>query len=177
MHVTEEGLALIRRFEGFRAEAYRCPAGVWTIGYGHTSQAGPPRVRPGMIMSEAEARRVLAGDVRIFAEDVRAALTREVSPEQFSALVSFAFNVGSGAFRRSSVLRAVNAGAFADVPQRLALWVKADGRTLEGLVRRRKAEGEMFAMRRVAKPQARRWGLARLIMMLIGYFTGRRERN
>lgn len=145
MHVTEEGLALIRRFEGFRAGAYRCPAGVWTIGYGHTSQAGPPKVRPGMTMSEAEARRVLAADVDLFARDVRAALTRDVPPHQFSALVSFAFNVGSGAFRRSSVLAAVNAGDFAAVPERLSRWVKADGRTLEGLVRRRRAEGELFA--------------------------------
>lgn len=173
MHVTDEGLALIRRFEGFRGEAYRCPAGVWTIGYGHTSQAGPPGVRPGMIMSEAEARRVLAADVRIFAEDVRAALTREVSPEQFSALVSFAFNVGAGAFRRSSVLKAVNAGDFAPVPQRLALWVKADGRTLEGLVRRRKAEAELFSRHRVVRPR----GVVSVIMMLLRFFTGQRERN
>ena len=106
MHMTEEGLALIRHFEGFRAEAYRCPAGVWTIGYGHTAEAGPPAVKPGMRMSEAEARAVLARDVDAFASAMRAGLTREVSPRQFSALVSFAFNVGTGAFARSSVLKA-----------------------------------------------------------------------
>lgn len=153
MHMTEEGLALIRRFEGFRGQAYRCPAGIWTIGYGHTSNAGPPRVSPGMTMSEAEARRVLAADVERFATGVRAALTREVSPEQFSALVSFAFNVGIGAFRSSSVLRAVNEGDFDAVPGRLGLWVKAKGKTLPGLVRRRAAEAEMFAAS--AAPQAR----------------------
>ena len=140
MHMTEEGLALIRRFEGFRGEAYRCPAGIWTIGYGHTSNAGPPRVSARMTMSEAEARRVLADDVERFATGVRAALTREVSPQQFSALVSFAFNVGLGAFRASSVLRAVNGGDFDAVPGRLGLWVKARGRTLPGLVRRRAAD-------------------------------------
>jgi len=168
MHVTEEGLALIRRFEGFRAEAYLCPAGVWTIGYGHTSAAGPPKVKPGMRMSEPEARRVLADDVERFAHDVRAALTREVTPQQFSALVSFAYNVGSGAFRRSSVLKAVNAGDFAAVPERLSLWVKADGRTLGGLVRRRKAEGDLFAAGGTEPP--RRRGLPALIAAVIRMF-------
>jgi lysozyme len=144
MQMTEEGLALIRRFEGFRGEAYRCPAGVWTIGYGHTSQAGPPRVTPGMRMSEAEAEAVLARDVQEFARAVTAALRRDVSPQQFSALVSFAYNVGAGAFTRSSVLKAVNEGDMEAVPARLRLWVKADGRTLQGLVRRREAEAALF---------------------------------
>lgn len=144
MQMTEEGLALIRRFEGFRDEAYRCPAGVWTIGYGHTSQAGPPAVRPGLRMSEEEARRVLAADVEMFGNDVAALLVRAVSAAQFSALVSFAYNVGIGAFRRSSVLKAVNAGRFGDVPAALKLWVKGGGRVLPGLERRRAAEAELF---------------------------------
>ena len=174
MHMTEEGLAMIRRFEGFRGAAYRCPAGVWTIGYGHTSNAGPPRVGPGMTMSEAEARRVLADDVERFATGVRAALVREVSPEQFSALVSFAFNVGMGAFRSSSVLRAVNAGDFGAVPDRLALWVKARGRTLPGLVRRRAAEAEMFSA--VARPTPRQHlSLFGLIARWLRLFMTRQE--
>ncbi|MEI7598958.1 MAG: lysozyme [Aestuariivirga sp.] len=144
MQVMEEGLALIRRFEGFRANAYRCPAGVWTIGYGHTSQAGPPAVRPGMVVTEKEARRILGEDVAHFADAVGALLAREVSAAQFSALVSFAYNVGVGAFRSSSVLSAVNAGRFQDVPARLKLWVKGGGRVLPGLERRRAAEAELF---------------------------------
>lgn len=144
MRMTPEGLALIRQFEGFRGEAYRCPAGIWTIGYGHTTRAGPPSVVPGMTMSEARAREVLEADVERVAEGVRASLTRRVSDPQFSALVSFAFNVGVGAFRSSSVLRAVNAGDFAAVPRRLQLWVKGGGKVLPGLVRRRAAEAAMF---------------------------------
>jgi len=176
MHMTEEGLALIRRFEGFRAQAYRCPAGIWTIGYGHTSNAGPPRVSPGMTISETEARRVLAADVERFAAEVRAALTREVSPEQFSALVSFAFNVGTAAFCTSSVLRAVNAGDFGAVPDRLGLWVKARGKTLPGLVRRRAAEAAMFSPS--AAPQARvRVSLLGLIVRWLRSFMTGQERN
>ena len=176
MQMTEEGLALIRRFEGFRAEAYRCPAGVWTIGYGHTSQAGPPKVRAGMVVSEAEARSILAADAAMFAEGVRAALTREVSKEQFSALVSFAFNVGIGAFRRSSVLKMVNEGRFEAVPERLRLWVKADGRRLEGLVRRREAEGELFATPAVQTVAEHQGGLIGLLLAILRFFTLRQER-
>lgn len=153
MKLTEEGLALIRRFEGFREQAYRCPAGVWTIGYGHTAQAGPPKVVAGMKIGEAEARRILAADAERVADEVRAALTREVNDAQFSALVSFAFNVGAGAFRGSSVLAAVNDGRFRDVPERLALWVKAGGRVLPGLERRRAAEAALFMSQPVA-PEA-----------------------
>lgn len=144
MQVTKEGLALIRRFEGFRAQAYRCPAGVWTIGYGHTAQAGPPAVREGMEIGEAEARRILARDVARVAAEVAMLLARPVSAAQFSALVSFAYNVGVAGLRGSSVLKAVNAGRFHEVPVRLKLWVKAGGRVLPGLERRRAAEAELF---------------------------------
>ena len=145
MKITKEGLALIRRFEGFRAEAYRDPVGVWTIGYGHTSMAGTGAVAPGQKMSEADAAALLAGDVENFSTGVARLLKREISPQRFSALVSFAYTVGLGNFGGSSVLKAVNAGAFDAVPRRLQLWVKAAGRVLPGLVRRRAAEAALFA--------------------------------
>lgn len=144
MQINSYGLDLIKRFEGFRGEAYLCPAGVWTIGYGHTSMAGPPPVRKGQKMSRAEATKVLKADVEDFADGVRSALKRDINDNQFSALVSFAFNVGLGAFRSSSVLKAVNRGDFEAVPRRLNLWVKAGPRVLPGLVKRRAAEGELF---------------------------------
>ena len=144
MKVTDEGLSLIKRFEGFRATAYRCPSGVWTIGYGHTSQAGPPVVAPGMLMSEPTAEKVLRADVEAFARGVAGELRRNISEARFSALVSFAYNVGLGGFRSSSVLRAVNAGDFDAVPRRLGLWVKGGGKPLPGLVKRRAAEAALF---------------------------------
>jgi lysozyme len=145
MKMTSEGLALIRRFEGFRAKAYRDAAGVWTIGYGHTSMAGAPLVMPGMKIGKAEAERMLAADVEQFARGVARLLTRELTPEQFSAVVSFAFNVGLGGLAKSSVLKAVNAGDHAAVARRLQLWVKAGGRVLPGLVKRRAAEAALYA--------------------------------
>ena len=145
MRMTEEGLEFIRRFEGLRTDAYRDAVGVWTIGFGHTSMAGLPEVTPGLRITREEANAILARDVEKFAAGVRDAVTVPLNDTQFSALVSFAYNVGLGALRTSSVLKAVNAGDFAEVPRRLNLWVKAGGRTLPGLVKRRAAEGAFFA--------------------------------
>ena len=145
MQMTEEGLELIKEFEGFRARAYRDAVGVWTIGYGHTSMAGAPEVRPGMDITQDEGTAILRRDVATFANGVRAAVKVPLTDGQFSALVSFAYNVGMGNLRKSSVLAAVNRGDFAAVPRRLQLWTKAGGRVLPGLVRRRAAEAALFA--------------------------------
>lgn len=144
MKLNENGLALLRAFEGFRAQSYRDVAGVWTIGYGHTGRAGPPQVTPHSRMTEPEARALLKEEAELFATSVRAMLTRELSDDQFSALVSFAFNVGQANFRRSSVLKAANAGDDAAVARRLGLWVKAGGKVWPGLVRRRAAEAALY---------------------------------
>lgn len=153
MKMTDEGLDLIRQFEGFRGTAYRDPVGVWTIGYGHTSMAGAPEVIAGLTVSDTEAAGILARDVEQFARGVRALVRMELSDGQFSALVSFAFNVGLGALKKSSVLAAVNGRDFAAVPRRLQLWTKAGGHVLPGLVRRRAAEAALFASASVVAVQ------------------------
>ena len=145
MQVNELGLALIQKCEGFRGRAYRDAVGVWTIGFGHTSMAGAPQVKQGLVVSRDKAMQILAKDVALFAEGVAGLVTVELNDNQFSALVSFAYNVGLGNFRKSSVLTAVNVSDFTAVPRRLALWTKAGGRVLPGLVKRRAAEAELFA--------------------------------
>jgi len=152
MRVTAEGIALIRRCEGFRATAYRDAVGVWTVGYGHTSMAGPPAVTAGLTVSRAEAEAILARDVESFARGVAGAIRTEINDRQFSALVSFAYNVGLANFHRSSVLKAVNAGDFAAVPRRLQLWTRAGDKVLPGLVTRRAAEAAMFIGEAPAQP-------------------------
>ncbi len=144
MNMNGRGVKLVCEFEGFRAAAYRDPVGVLTVGYGHTGRAGPPAVAAGMRVTRAEARRILVRDLARFAAGVRTSLRATLNDNQFSALVSFAYNVGLPAFRKSSVLAAVNRGAFASVPRRLALWVNAGGTVLPGLVRRRAAEAALF---------------------------------
>ena len=155
MKMTDNGIALIKRYEGFRGRAYKDITGIWTIGYGHTSRAGPPRVTQGMKISRQQAEDILRRDVARFAGEIRPLIKVELNDDQFSALVSFAYNVGPAAFARSSVLKMVNAGRFDAVPSRLALWVKAGGKTLNGLVQRRFAEAKLFAGRS-ASPLAKR---------------------
>jgi GH24 family phage-related lysozyme (muramidase) len=142
--VTASGVELIKRFEGKRLTAYRDAVGVWTIGYGHTAMAGAPDVKAGMLITEAEAATILSRDVNMFAVQVQRMITQPIGDSQFSALVSFAYNVGLGNFAGSSVLKAVNAGQFDAVGRRLALWNKAGGRVLAGLTRRRAAEALLF---------------------------------
>lgn len=144
MQMTEDGLALIREFEGFRGRAYRDAVGIWTIGFGHTAMAGAPEVSQGMEISQAEAEKILAHDVDGFARGVARLVSAPLNNNEFSALVSFAYNVGLGNFAASSVLKAVNAGEPEAVPRRLQLWVKAGGRVLPGLVKRRAAEAALF---------------------------------
>jgi lysozyme len=144
MKMNESGLALIREAEGLRAQAYRDATGIWTIGYGHTTAAGPPQVTSGMEITREAAEEILARDVATFSRGVAAAVTVPLNDDQFSALVSFAYNVGLGNFRGSSVLAAVNARDVEAVPRRLGLWVKAGGKTLGGLVKRRAAEAALF---------------------------------
>ncbi len=171
MKMTDQGYRLIMEFEGFRASAYRDAAGVWTVGYGHTGRAGKPDVTAGLAITRGQAREILRRDVALFADAVAKRVKVPLTDNQFSALVSFAFNVGPGNFANSSVLAAVNRSDFEAVPRRLALWVKAGGRTLPGLVRRRAAEAQMFSdpenAGKSARPSRTIWSSLMAIAVII----------
>jgi lysozyme len=144
MNISDEGLKLIMQFEGLRLKAYRCPAGVWTIGYGHTSAAGAPDVRDGMRISATEAEAILRRDLAGFETAVAGMVRTEVTQAQFDVLVSFAYNCGVGALKASTLLKRVNTGAYDAVPTELMKWTKAKGKELPGLVRRRRAEAALW---------------------------------
>lgn len=144
MELNEAGIKLIQDFEGLMLETYLCGAGVPTIGWGHTSAAGAPMVTPGMKITEAEAREIFLRDVKQYSDGVRALLAVEVNDNQFSAMVSLAYNIGVAAFATSSVLRFVNDGQMEAAAASFALWNKAGGQVLRGLVRRRAAEAGLF---------------------------------
>lgn len=144
MKISDAGLKLIMQFEGLRLKAYRCPAGVWTIGYGHTSAVGEPEVRDGMRISAPEAAAILKRDLAEFEVAVAGMVKTKLTPAQFDVLVSFAYNCGVGAIKASTLLKRVNAGAFDAVPAELMKWTKAKGRELPGLVRRRRAEAALW---------------------------------
>ena len=139
MNISEEGLSLIKKFEGLELEAYKCAAGVWTLGYGHT--AG---VQEGDVWSEEQANEQLKIDMHIYADYINDQVTCPLSQNQFDALVSWVFNLGPTNLRNSTLLKRLNAGDYADVPNQIKRWNKAGGKVLEGLIRRREAEALLF---------------------------------
>lgn len=139
MKVNEAARRLVIDFEGFSSRAYQCPAGVWTIGYGFT--AG---VQPGDTITREQAEARLDRELAEFGAGVARLLTRPATPNQFGAMASLAFNVGLAAFARSSVLRLHNAGDFEGAARAFAMWNKAGGKVLPGLVRRRAAEADLY---------------------------------
>lgn len=145
MKVNAAAIALIKEFEGFRASAYKDPVGIWTIGYGTTANAGVGIVpKAGMTITEAEATEYLWRAVDKFAAQVEAALTRPATGNEFGAMVSLAYNIGPGAFKRSTVLREFNAGNVRAAADAFLMWNRAGGTVLRGLTRRREAERKLF---------------------------------
>ena len=139
MKTSPKGIALIKEFEGLRLKAYKCPGGVWTIGYGHT--AG---VKPGMVISEAQAEEYLMADLIAF-EKYLNGLGLALNQNQFDALISFIYNVGKGNFTNSTLLRKVRANPQDNsIMDEFLRWVYSKGRVLPGLQRRRLAEMKLY---------------------------------
>jgi len=145
MKVTQTTIELIKEFEGFRATTYKDSAGHLTIGYGTTGMAGVGiDPRPGQTITRSEAEWYLQKAVEKFAASIRPAINMPINDNEFGAFVSLAYNIGPGAFLKSSALRHFNAGDKARAAQSILLWKKAGGKTLAGLVRRREAEKALF---------------------------------
>lgn len=139
MYLSDFGLRIIMAFEGFMAKPYKCPAGVLTQGYGHTAAAGGEPI--GGVWTREKAASVLRDDLaRRYEPGVRKLLKRAPAQGQYDAMVSFAYNCGIEALRRSSILKFFNRGDDAQAAGAFAMWVKAGGQTMPGLVRRRASE-------------------------------------
>lgn len=142
MKISNDCIKLVAKSEGCRLAAYRCPAGVWTIGYGHTG----PDVRPGLVITQDRARQLLADDLAKFADGVNEICAGlALTQGQFDALVSFAYNLGVGALAGSTLMRLLRAGDVAGAARQFGRWNKADGKVLPGLVVRRAAERDLFS--------------------------------
>lgn len=142
MRVSQKGIDLIKKFEGLRLIAYVCPAGVLTIGYGHTGSD----VKPGMKITEEEAERLLWRDTESAQQTVSSFVTAKINQNEYDALVSFTFNVGPTAFVNSTLLRLLNKNADRKVvAAEFGRWVKAGSDApVPGLVRRREEERKLF---------------------------------
>lgn len=138
--INKAGIDLIKKFEVLKLEAYYCPAGVLTVGYGHTGKD----VKLYQKISAEQAEKLLDADLRKFEYGVSEALRVPVSDNQFSALVSFAFNLGLGALRKSTLLKKINAKDFDAVPDEFRKWVNVGGAPSLGLIRRRQAEIDLW---------------------------------
>jgi len=139
MKISEEGKALIKKFEGCELEAYKCPAGVWTIGFGFTKG-----VKEGDVWSQAHAEEMLDIELEEYEEYVSDLVDVPLNVNQFSSLVAWCYNLGPTNLVQSTLLSKLNAGLYEDVPHEIKRWNKANGEVLEGLVRRREAEALLF---------------------------------
>jgi lysozyme len=144
MHISDEGLELIKHFEGCELEAYKCAAGVWTIGYGHTKD-----IQEGDKWSQDKADFMLWRELEEeYEKYVHDYVHVPLNQSQFDALVSWTYNLGPANLKASTMLKKLNNGEYEEVPAQMARWNKAtvNGKrtVLEGLTRRRKAEGQLF---------------------------------
>jgi len=132
-------IALVRRWEGCRLDSYLCPAGRWTIGYGHTRD-----VQEGMSISQEEAEQMLEADLDWMRDMVRCHVLVPINRNQEAALVSFVYNVGETAFKKSTMLRKLNGKDYDGAADEFGRWIYAGGKPMDGLRNRRMDEEKLF---------------------------------
>lgn len=146
---SQNGINLIKQFEGFSSRAYICPAGYLTIGFGHVVRgSNNPLVNRTISLHEAEM--LLRQDLITFERIVNRLVKIHLNQNQFDALVSFTFNLGGGNLEASTLLRLVNRGKFREAANQFERWVYGGGRKLKGLIARRKVEKAVFLAQNVA---------------------------
>lgn len=147
MHISDRGLVLIERFEGFKADAYPDPGtggNPWTIGIGTTRYPDGHRVRPGDHVTHAQAKEYLLHDLAWVEECINHCVHVQLSQNQYDSLCSFIYNMGCRAFEKSTLLRRLNAGKYEEAAEEFPKWVHAGGHVLRGLVTRRLEEHDIF---------------------------------
>jgi len=139
MNTSEEGLALIKKFEGCELEAYRCSANVLTIGFGRIKE-----VKEGDTCSQEQAEEWLAEELPEYESYINDMVDVDLTQNQFDSLVSWVYNLGPSNLKASTLLNVLNAGEYENVPEQIKRWNKAGGKVLDGLIRRREAEALFF---------------------------------
>lgn len=144
MQVSNAGISLIKEFEGCRLKAYQDSVGVWTIGFGWTQPVDGRKIGPGMVIDQATAERLLRCGLVQYEQGVSQLVKVSISQGQFDALVSFSYNLGLRSLSTSTLLRKLNSGDKQGAVDEFGKWVNAGGVRLNGLVKRRAAERELF---------------------------------
>ena len=140
MEISQKGIDLIKQFEGCRLTVYRCPAGVLTIGYGHTGAD----VKEGQTITQEQAEKFLRSDLVVHCNNVSGLVKVPLNQNQFDALVSFEYNIGYGNFKSSTLLRLLNQGDYKGAAEQFKRWRYANGKVLSGLITRRQKEKDLF---------------------------------
>jgi lysozyme len=145
MKVNKEGIELLHHFESCKLEAYLCPAKVWTVGWGNTRYEDGTPVKLGDKITQERADELFLNILNTFEKGVASRVKKELNSNQFSALVCIAYNIGLGNFGASTLLKRVNANpSDPDIRNQFGVWNKSKGVVLNGLVRRRKAEADLY---------------------------------
>ncbi len=139
MNISNEGISLIKKFEGCELESYQDSVGVWTIGYGHTKN-----IKEGMTISKEQADNMLLNELDEYCEYVEKAVDVTLKQCEFDALVAWTYNLGPTNLNKSTMLKKLNNKEYQDVTHEIKRWNKAGGKVLQGLVRRREAESLLF---------------------------------
>tara|TARA_R110000796_G_scaffold252253_1_gene385797 strand:+ start:911 stop:1354 length:444 start_codon:yes stop_codon:yes gene_type:complete len=139
MHISKEGIALIKKFEGCELEAYLCPAGVLTIAYGRTKG-----VKENDTCTYSEAEEWLEEELTEYEDYVKNLIKVDLTQNQFDSLVCWTYNLGPTNLKKSTLLKVLNEGDYDSVPSQMKRWNKSQGEVLEGLIRRREAEALLF---------------------------------
>ena len=142
--ISPHGLEKLKQWEGLKTKAYKDVGGVWTIGYGHTAAAGTPAPHQGMVITASEAESILLKDLTQYEAAVESNVKVKLNDNQFAALVSFVYNIPLASFKKSKLLKKLNAGNYDAVPNELMKWVNVDHKKNQGLVNRRRAEGYLW---------------------------------
>ena len=145
MRISQRGLDLIKRYEGYSDTAYVCPAGIMTIGYG-TTRINGNAIKKGMKCTREQAQTWLESDVNNFLTSASRLISEEVelNQNQVDSIASFVYNIGIGNFKKSTLLQHLNDGFFVLAAAEFARWNKGGGKVLKGLVERRAEEAELF---------------------------------
>lgn len=139
MKISNKGIEFIKQWEGLKLVAYQDIGDIWTIGVGHTKD-----VSPGMTITMAQAEEFLRQDVAEFEEAIAHLIKVPLNQNQYDALISFSFNLGVGALTKSTLLKLLNKGDYTGAANEFIKWCRANGKIVEGLMRRRAAEKRLF---------------------------------
>ncbi|MEG0237934.1 MAG: lysozyme [Cetobacterium sp.] len=139
MKISQKGIELIKKFEGCKLESYKCPAGIWTIGYGTTKG-----ITSGMKITKEKAEELLKLDVEKFEKSVLKLVKVDLNQSQFDALVSFTYNLGEGNLSSSTLLKKLNNRDYYGASEEFQRWNKAGVKVLNGLIKRRESERNLF---------------------------------